>query len=88
MPTPNLGFHRRAGLTREQLITEAGDCMRSKRPLSKAHLAAWLDVTERYLEKEMEKGRLRAIRTSTRFVRFRPTDVEQWMERFLTGAPA
>jgi excisionase family DNA binding protein len=82
---PKTGFLRRSKLTREQLIVEATECMRSARPLSKAHLAAWLDVSERYLEKEMERGRLRATKTSDRFVRFRPVDVERWMEQFSTG---
>jgi excisionase family DNA binding protein len=83
--TAKTGFSRRSKLTREQLIVEASECMRSGRPLSKVHLAAWLDVSERYLEKEMERGRLRATKTSDRFVRFRPVDVEKWMEQFSTG---
>jgi excisionase family DNA binding protein len=80
-----IGFFRRANLTHEQLVVEAAECMSSKRPLSKLHLAAWLDVSERYLEKEVERGRLRAIKTSDRFVRFRPSDVEAWLEQFSTG---
>jgi excisionase family DNA binding protein len=83
--TAKTGFLRRSKLTPEQLVAEAAECMSSKRPLSKLHLAAWLDVSPRYLEKEVERGRLRAIKTSDRFVRFRPVDVETWMEQFSTG---
>ena len=83
--TTKTGFLRRSKLTPEQLLSEAALCMSSGRPLSKKHLSTWLDVSERYLEKEVERGRLRVIKTSDRFVRFRPADIEKWLERSVVG---
>jgi hypothetical protein len=49
------------------------------RPMCKTELAAFLDVSERFLEKEVSLGRLRAIKLSTRALRFMPKDVEFWL---------
>ena len=49
------------------------------RPMSKTELAAFLDVSERFLEKEVSQGRLRAIKLSNRALRFMPKDVESWL---------
>jgi len=56
------------------------------KPLTKQELAGFLGVSERFLELEINRGRLRAVRLSNRLLRFRPIDVERWMESSLTGA--
>jgi excisionase family DNA binding protein len=56
------------------------------RPLTKRELAGFLGVSERFLELEINRGRLRAVRLSNRLLRFRPIDVERWMESSLTRA--
>jgi len=59
------------------------------RPMSKTELAAYVDVSERFLENEVKAGRLRAIKLSTRALRFMPKDVESWLNSKATeGAPA
>jgi excisionase family DNA binding protein len=69
----------------EELFTEAAQSMKVGRPLTKRHLAAWASVTERYIELEMNRGHLRAVKNG-RFVRFRPADVERWLEQFLINS--
>jgi hypothetical protein len=49
-------------------------------PLSPEGLATWLRVSRRFLEVEVEKGKLRARRISPRLIRFLPGDVAQWLE--------
>jgi hypothetical protein len=68
----------------EKLFAEAAQYMKAGRPLTKRHLAVWASVTERYIELEMNRGHIRAVKNG-RFVRFRPTDIERWLERFLTN---
>lgn len=58
----------------------------SGKPLTKRELAGFLGVSERFLEMEINRGRLRAVRLSNRLLRFRQIDVERWMESSLTGA--
>ena len=50
------------------------------RPMSKTELAAFLDVSERFLETEVKDGRLRAIKLSNRALRFLPKDVQAWLD--------
>ena len=57
------------------------------RPMSKTELAAILDVSERFLEMEVARGCLRAIKLSTRALRFMPKDVESWLNSKATEAP-
>jgi excisionase family DNA binding protein len=59
---------------------------RSGKPLTKRELADFLGVSERFLELEVNRGRLRAVRLSHRLLRFRQIDVERWLESSLTGA--
>jgi excisionase family DNA binding protein len=56
------------------------------RPLTKRELAGFLGISERFIELEVNRGRLRAVRFSNRLLRFRPIDVERWMESSLTAA--
>jgi hypothetical protein len=51
------------------------------RPLSLADLAAWLGVSRRFLEVQIEKGQLRIRRISPRCIRILPGDVAQWLEQ-------
>jgi excisionase family DNA binding protein len=66
--------------------TEESPWKQSSKPLTKRELAGFLGVSERFLELEINRGRLRAVRLSNRLLRFRPMDVERWMESSLTGA--
>ena len=58
----------------------------SGKPLTKRELAGFLGVSERFLELEINRGRLRTVRLSHRLLGFRQIDVERWMESSLTGA--
>jgi hypothetical protein len=69
----------------EHLFAQAAQSMKLGRPLTKQQLAAWASATTRYIELEMSRGHLRAVKNG-RFVRFRPVDIERWLERFLTNA--
>jgi excisionase family DNA binding protein len=64
--------------------TEAPAARQPGRPLTKRELAMFLGITERFIELEVNRGRLRAVRLSNRLLRFRPIDVERWMESSLT----
>ena len=55
-------------------------------PLTKRELAGFLGISERFIELKVNRGRLRAVRLSNRLLRFRPIDVERWMESSLTAA--
>jgi excisionase family DNA binding protein len=57
-----------------------------RRPLTKQELASFLCISERFIELEVNRGRLRAVRFSNRLLRFRPIDVHRWMESSLTAA--
>jgi len=54
------------------------------RPLSLADLAAWLGVSRRFLEVQIEKGQLRVRRISPRCIRILPGDVARWLEQTAT----
>ncbi len=56
------------------------------KPLTKRELAGFLGISERFIELEVNRGRLRAVRLSNRLLRFRPIDVERWLESSLTAA--
>lgn len=58
---------------------------RPGKPFTKRELSRFLGITERFIELEVNRGRLRAVRLSNRLLRFRPRDVEQWMESSLTA---
>lgn len=70
-------------LSKSQRKAEAVQARVAERPLSKTELATWLDVSERFLEIEIAEGRLRAVRLG-RKVRFKPKDIERWMDRNAT----
>jgi excisionase family DNA binding protein len=55
------------------------------KPLTKRELSRFLGISERFIELEVNRGRLRAVRLSNRLLRFRLIDVERWMESSLTG---
>jgi excisionase family DNA binding protein len=55
------------------------------KPLTKRELSRFLAISERFIELEVNRGRLRAVKLSNRLLRFRPIDVERWMESSLTG---
>jgi excisionase family DNA binding protein len=54
-------------------------------PLTKRELARFLGISERFVELEVSRGRLQAVKLSDRLLRFRPIDVERWMKSSLTG---
>jgi excisionase family DNA binding protein len=53
------------------------------KPLTKRELSSFLGISERFIELEVNRGRLRAVKLSNRLLRFRPIDVERWMESSL-----
>jgi excisionase family DNA binding protein len=55
------------------------------KPFTKRELSKFLGISERFIELEVNRGRLRAVKLSTRLLRFRPSDVERWMESSLTA---
>jgi excisionase family DNA binding protein len=66
--------------------TEEAVARQPGRPLTKRELARFLGISERFIELEVNRGHLRAVRFSNRLLRFRPVDVERWMESSLTAA--
>ena len=81
--------HSNKGSTSRESLTEAATvAMATGRPLTKDELGAYCRCTARFLENEITRGRLRAIRVSPRLVRFRPRDVEAWMEASATTEAA
>jgi excisionase family DNA binding protein len=54
------------------------------RPMTMAGLAEWLDVSRRYLEGEVNSGRLRVRKLSPRLVRILPSDVAKWLAQAAT----
>ena len=49
-------------------------------PLTKPELARWLNCSERFLELEVNTGRLRKVTLGANRVRFLPRDVNAWLE--------
>jgi excisionase family DNA binding protein len=56
------------------------------KPFTKRELSKFLGISERFIELEVNRGRLRAVRLSNRLLRFRLIDVDRWMESNLTAA--
>ena len=56
------------------------------KPFTKRELSNFLGISERFIELEVNRGRLRAVKLSNRLLRFRPVDVERWMESSLTSS--
>ncbi|HYY30218.1 MAG TPA: hypothetical protein VE860_19905 [Chthoniobacterales bacterium] len=54
------------------------------RPFTKRELSNFLGISERFIELEVNRD-LRAVKLSNRLLRFRPIDVERWMESHLVG---
>ena len=55
------------------------------KPITKRELSNFLGISERFIEMEVNRGRLRAVKLSNRLLRFRLIDVERWMESSLTN---
>ena len=55
------------------------------KPFTKRELSNFLGISERFIEMEVNRGRLRAVKLSNRLLRFRLIDVERWMESSLTN---
>jgi excisionase family DNA binding protein len=53
--------------------------------MSLEELADWLGVSRRFLEVQIEKGRLRVLRISPRLVRILPGDVAKWLDHAATS---
>ena len=51
----------------------------SDKPLTVPQLAEWLQVSRRYLNYEMESGRLRRTVFGTHLVRLLPDDINAWL---------
>jgi excisionase family DNA binding protein len=64
-------------------LTTSGDSHLSdwpfKRPCTKEELAEQVRCTKRFLEHEVNRGHLRAVRLGLRSVRFLPSDVVRWL---------
>ena len=58
----------------------------ARKPFTKRELSSFLGVSQRFIELEVNRGRLRAVKLSNRLLRFRPVDVERWMESSLTSS--
>jgi excisionase family DNA binding protein len=43
-------------------------------------LCEWLGVSRRFVEKEIESGRLRVRRLSRRMIRIMPADLKAWLD--------
>jgi excisionase family DNA binding protein len=56
------------------------------KPFTKRELSTFLGISERFIELEVNRGRLCAVRLSNRLLRFRRIDVDRWMESSLTAA--
>jgi hypothetical protein len=52
--------------------------------MSVNELAAWLHVSRRFLETQIEKGLLKVRKISPRCIRILPGDVAQWLDRTAT----
>lgn len=50
------------------------------RPLTKKELSDWLNCSERFLELEVNAGRLRKVTLGVNRVRFLPRDINAWLE--------
>jgi hypothetical protein len=50
------------------------------RPRSVEALAEYLDTTPHFVRKEIQAGRLKARRFSSRMIRLMPGDVQQWLD--------
>jgi hypothetical protein len=50
------------------------------RPLTKKELSDWLNCSERFLELEVNAGRLKKVTLGANRVRFLPRDVNDWLE--------
>jgi hypothetical protein len=50
------------------------------RPRSIPELAAYLDVTPRFISAEISRGNLRSIQLSNNLVRLEPRDIRAWLD--------
>jgi excisionase family DNA binding protein len=66
--------------------TEQPNPGQAGKPFTKRELSHFLGISERFIELEVNRGRLRAVKLSNRLLRFRPVDVERWMESSLTSS--
>jgi hypothetical protein len=54
------------------------------RPMSITELASWIGCSRRFLEVQVERGKLRIRRISPRLVRVMPGDVARWLDQAAT----
>jgi excisionase family DNA binding protein len=54
------------------------------RPRSPEELAAFLDVTQKFVYEQIKKGRLRARKLSGRMIRIMPSDLKRWLDQAST----
>lgn len=66
----------------EELELSLGDF--PAKPMTVAGLAAWLDVSRRFIEGEVSRGHLRVRKISPRCVRIMPSDIARWLEQAAT----
>jgi hypothetical protein len=50
------------------------------KPLSKKELGQWLHCSPKFLEGEVNAGRLRALKLSNRMIRFNWSDIQAWLQ--------
>jgi excisionase family DNA binding protein len=67
------------------LMTHLGTTPRAEAAFNSAYLtkrevAAMLNCTERFIERQVALGRLKALKVSGKFVRFRSSDVDAFLE--------
>ena len=55
-------------------------------PWTKKELCQWANCTPRFIEVEVQRGNLRAVRLGNKFVRFLPSDIESWLNSRATVA--
>lgn len=63
------------------------DSTTSRTPMTPRQAAEKVGVTERFLRNEVRRGNLRVLRLG-RMLRFRPEDIDEYLESRLTTGPA
>jgi hypothetical protein len=58
------------------------------KPLTKKELSDWLNCSERFIELEVNAGRLRKVTIGVNRVRFLPRDINSWLEAGGSSAKA
>jgi len=66
-------------------LNRSVDAVSSSAILNKREVAALLKVSQRYVERQVRAGRLRAYRLSHKTIRFRRSDIDQFVESMATA---